>query len=285
MLRITTEQLLKKSKDIKQNMSIATLSQCTLSNTHNKLKHRTTTCNAIWPENSSQFKHLVNYTAYRKFRRSSLLQHDIKCVTTSYYEDLGIQSTASSKEIKEAFYKLSKECHPDKVGSENIEALQQFQAISEAYAVLSDPKLRRKYDRGVLGRLSSAADREVSKHKVDGDAFIQGRAAFREEFSDSSKRLSRTERLDQFVVSTTRQKFLNSQLEKKEKSAASPNSIDEAGKSVVDWGRPERLSRKSQVGHSYSDWTDGRNDKESSGGPVVFVVLLIIMIVIVRKLM
>ena len=47
---------------------------------------------------------------------------------------------------------LSKECHPDKVGMDNPEALQQFQAISEAYATLSDPRLRRQYDRGVLGR-------------------------------------------------------------------------------------------------------------------------------------
>ena len=35
---------------------------------------------------------------------------------------------------------------------DNPEALQQFQAISEAYATLNDPKLRRQYDRGVLGR-------------------------------------------------------------------------------------------------------------------------------------
>ena len=49
-------------------------------------------------------------------------------------------------------FRLSKECHPDKIGQDNPEALQQFQAISEAYATLSDPKLRRQYDRGVLGR-------------------------------------------------------------------------------------------------------------------------------------
>ena len=131
---------------------------------------------------------------------------------------------------------------------------------------------------------SSVADREASKHKVDGDAFIQGRAAFREEFSETSKRLSRTERLDKFVVSTTRKKFLDSQIEKNEKSSASPNSMDKEGKCVVDWGRPERATRRSHVGHSYADWTDGRNNKESSGGTVGFVVLLIVIIVIVRKL-
>merc|ERR1711894_516224 len=174
-------------------------------------EYKTTSGNAVSPENSSKLINWFNYTVYRKFRRSSSLQHDIKCVTTSYYEDLGIQSTASSKEIKEAFYKLSKECHPDKVGSENIEALQRFQAISEAYAVLSDPKLRRQYDRGVLGRMSSAADHDASKHEVDGDAFIRGRAAFRDEFGGGSRRLSKTEELDNFTQRVTRLSFKNDQ--------------------------------------------------------------------------
>ena len=57
-----------------------------------------------------------------------------------------------NNQLTNFFVRLSKECHPDKVGEDNIEALLQFQAISEAYATLSDPKLRRKYDRGVLGR-------------------------------------------------------------------------------------------------------------------------------------
>ena len=40
-----------------------------------------------------------------KLSTSSKLNHEIKCVTNSYYEDLGLESTASSHEIKEAFYR------------------------------------------------------------------------------------------------------------------------------------------------------------------------------------
>ena len=47
----------------------------------------------------------------RKFSRSSKLLREIKCVTTSYYEDLGIESNASSKNIKEAFYRQVIEAH------------------------------------------------------------------------------------------------------------------------------------------------------------------------------
>lgn len=53
--------------------------------------------------------------------------------------------------------------------------------------MLGDPRLRRRYDRNTLGRTFSAADVEIAKHKVDGDTFIQGRAAFREEFSEDPK--------------------------------------------------------------------------------------------------
>ena len=151
MLRGTTKQLLIKSKNLTQNMSQASFSQNLLFN-NNRLTLEIKTYDTTLLEKNLCSEEL-NFQWYRKFSRTSSLQHDIKCVTTSYYEDLGILSTASSKEIKEAFYKLSKECHPDKVGADNVEALLQFQAISEAYSILSDPKLRRQYDRGTLGKM------------------------------------------------------------------------------------------------------------------------------------
>ena len=92
----------------------------------------------------------------------------------NYYDDLNLDSTATSKDVKTAYIELSKEFHPDR-NPGDPEAAIKFQEISEAYATLGNSKLRRMYDRGTLGRLSSVADREAAKHKFDGSAFVDVR--------------------------------------------------------------------------------------------------------------
>jgi DnaJ-class molecular chaperone len=65
-----------------------------------------------------------------------------------YYAVLGVPRTASTKDIKTAYRKLARKHHPDVNpgdGSKQAESL--FKEIGEAYAVLSDPDKRKKYDR------------------------------------------------------------------------------------------------------------------------------------------
>ncbi len=63
------------------------------------------------------------------------------------YNILGISATASQKEIKSAFRRLAKQCHPDKVDkSFKKEAENKFKRIAEAYYVLNDPARRCEYD-------------------------------------------------------------------------------------------------------------------------------------------
>ncbi len=61
-----------------------------------------------------------------------------------YYEILGVSKTASQDEIKSAFRKKAKQCHPDI--NKSPEAESQFKELGEAYAVLSDESKRRQYD-------------------------------------------------------------------------------------------------------------------------------------------
>lgn len=61
-----------------------------------------------------------------------------------YYEILGLDSTASTEDIKRAYKKLAKKYHPDVNKSPTSEEL--FKLISEAYEVLSDGQKRSQYD-------------------------------------------------------------------------------------------------------------------------------------------
>jgi DnaJ-class molecular chaperone len=61
-----------------------------------------------------------------------------------YYTLLGVSRDASEVEIKRAFRELARRHHPDVGPADNGEA---FREINEAYAVLSDPEARARYDR------------------------------------------------------------------------------------------------------------------------------------------
>ncbi len=61
-----------------------------------------------------------------------------------YYEILGVERDTEEKDIKRAYRRLALKYHPDKNPSED--ASDRFKEVSEAYAVLSDPEKRRRYD-------------------------------------------------------------------------------------------------------------------------------------------
>jgi curved DNA-binding protein len=62
-----------------------------------------------------------------------------------YYKLLGIEKTATTKDIKNAFRKLARKYHPD-LNPNDKDAKRKFQQINEANEVLSDPEKRKKYD-------------------------------------------------------------------------------------------------------------------------------------------
>ncbi|KAI9376442.1 X-domain of DnaJ-containing-domain-containing protein [Aspergillus egyptiacus] len=66
-------------------------------------------------------------------------------VDTTYYDALGVPPTATELEIKKAYRKLAIVTHPDKNPGDET-AHERFQAIGEAYQVLSNADLRKRYD-------------------------------------------------------------------------------------------------------------------------------------------
>ncbi|XP_022132458.1 chaperone protein dnaJ 11, chloroplastic-like [Momordica charantia] len=72
---------------------------------------------------------------------------------TSLYEVLGIPTGASFQEIKSAYRRLARVCHPDVAAVDRRDSsATDFMKIHAAYSTLSDPVKRADYDRKLLPR-------------------------------------------------------------------------------------------------------------------------------------
>lgn len=87
------------------------------------------------------------WTSYRRLLNSLFINKTICIAYKSHYEALNISKTATHKEIKDAYYRLSMIYHPDKnKGCE--EAAKKFRDITSAYEVLGNVRQRKLYDGG-----------------------------------------------------------------------------------------------------------------------------------------
>ena len=80
------------------------------------------------------------------------------------YTVLGLSRTASDKDIKKAYRKLSKLHHPDK--STDVNAASQFHEINTAYELLSDKDKRAQYDR--YGRVDTQQQQQQQQQQQYG---------------------------------------------------------------------------------------------------------------------
>ncbi|HKY69165.1 MAG TPA: DnaJ domain-containing protein, partial [Acidimicrobiales bacterium] len=62
-----------------------------------------------------------------------------------YYRVLGVSETASQKDIKSAYRKLSRQYHPD-ANPDDAAAEERFKEVSAAYDVVGDAEKRKEYD-------------------------------------------------------------------------------------------------------------------------------------------
>ncbi len=100
-----------------------------------------------------------------------------------YYKILGIEKTATAKDVKSAYRKLARKYHPD-LNPNDKDAKRNFQQINEANEVLSDPDKRKKFDqygkdwqhadefekaKQYQGQSSSSRGQRFSGAQSDGD--------------------------------------------------------------------------------------------------------------------
>ena len=90
-----------------------------------------------------------------------------------YYEVLGVSKDASEAEIKSAYRKKAKECHPD-LHPNDKNAEERFKELNEANEVLSDPEKRKRYDQfgfdgPQMGGGGAGGRSELRQSPGDGD--------------------------------------------------------------------------------------------------------------------
>lgn len=78
------------------------------------------------------------------------------------YDVLGVERSASQADIKRAYLREAKKCHPDV--NPSADATRRFQELAQAYQVLGDPSRRAQYD--LVG--SGAEDMEANGPQYSG---------------------------------------------------------------------------------------------------------------------
>ncbi len=67
-------------------------------------------------------------------------------VDTNYWSLLGVSPECNSSELKSAFRKEARKWHPD-LNKNDVNAEERFKLINEAYAILSNPKKRKEWEK------------------------------------------------------------------------------------------------------------------------------------------
>lgn len=108
-----------------------------------------------------------------------------------FYQTLGVERSASSEDIKQAYRKLARKFHPDI--TKDAKGEEKFKEIAEAYATLKDPYKRSEYDKEESAQQEVHAERATASAKPSPQPNFYKNQSFFDEvnFSDMFSGLSR----------------------------------------------------------------------------------------------
>jgi tetratricopeptide (TPR) repeat protein len=119
--------------------------------------------------------------------------------STNYYDILGIEKWATQDKLKKAYYNVAKEFHPDihfYIPSDTLKNKLNtiFFHVTEAYKILSDPKMRREYDNSLSIK---PAKTESNNIEIARTRFREGKEAFRKRsYTEAAKLFGQAAYLD-----------------------------------------------------------------------------------------
>jgi len=91
-----------------------------------------------------------------------------------HYKILGIQRSATTEEVKKAYFDLAKKYHPD---SGDASAVKKFYQISTAYKILSDLSAKKSYD----SHLESSKKVKLTENISESSFYSSKRESYRDE--------------------------------------------------------------------------------------------------------
>ncbi len=114
-----------------------------------------------------------------------------KCDNLGYYEMLGVERHSSDEVIRMAYYRESKEFHPDRhfsVSSDDLKVklTKIFNSIEKAYEVLSEPEKKAEYDK-TLSTGTGELPKEISDKFVITEEEAEAAKAAKEEAAAKEK--------------------------------------------------------------------------------------------------
>jgi len=122
---------------------------------------------------------------YRHLLREAKQEH-LKATRIDFYALLGLEKTAGDSEIKKAYFKKSKEFHPDRHANaeeaEKEEFSAKFKQAKEAYETLKDPEKRKVYDTGAVKPPPGGWYRDIDRRifqNVQARGGVRGRGVVR----------------------------------------------------------------------------------------------------------